>query len=70
MALKKENIINTINFHCDSIDISKYLKGETLIIDGKKGYTGVMVNGYAVGWAKQTGNMLKNLYPKGWRMVT
>ncbi|HHX18459.1 MAG TPA: NOL1/NOP2/sun family putative RNA methylase [Clostridium sp.] len=70
MALKKENIINTIDFHWDSLEISKYLKGETLIVDGKKGYTGVLVNGHTVGWAKQTGTMLKNLYPKGWRRVT
>ena len=70
MALKKENIVNTINFDCDSLEIFKYLKGETLIVDGNKGYTGVLVNGYTVGWAKQTGSMLKNLYPKGWRMVT
>lgn len=70
MALKKENIKNTMDFDCDSLDMSKYLKGETLIVDGRKGYTCVLVNGYTVGWAKQTGNMLKNLYPKGWRMVT
>ncbi|MDQ2085518.1 RsmB/NOP family class I SAM-dependent RNA methyltransferase [Herbivorax sp. ANBcel31] len=70
MPLKKESIKNTINFNWDSLEASKYLKGETLIVEGKKGYTGVLVDGHTLGWAKQTGSMLKNLYPKGWRKMT
>lgn len=69
MALSKEDLKNTINFSSDSKEIIKYLKGETLMIEGKKGYTGVLVDGYTVGWAKQMGDMLKNQYPKGWRMM-
>ncbi|WP_265446678.1 RsmF rRNA methyltransferase first C-terminal domain-containing protein [Acetivibrio straminisolvens] len=69
LSLKKEDIKNTVNFGADSIDVSKYLKGETLMLEGDPGYTGVLVDGYTLGWAKQTGDMLKNLYPKGWRKM-
>lgn len=55
LSLKKEDIKNTVNFGADSIDVSKYLKGETLMLEGDPGYTGVLVDGYTLGWAKQTG---------------
>jgi len=69
MALSKDDLKNTVNFASGSSEIRKYLKGETLMIEGEKGYTGVLVDGYTIGWAKQTGDMLKNQYPKGWRMM-
>jgi NOL1/NOP2/sun family putative RNA methylase len=69
MSLKKEDIKNTIDFGSGSLEIIRYLKGETLMIEGRKGYVGVLVDGCTAGWAKQTGDMLKNLYPKGWRMM-
>ncbi|HOM01990.1 MAG TPA: RsmB/NOP family class I SAM-dependent RNA methyltransferase [Acetivibrio sp.] len=69
LSLKKEDIRKTISFGADSIEVSKYLKGETLMLEGDPGYTGVLVDGYTLGWAKQTKDMLKNLYPKGWRKM-
>jgi len=69
LALNKEEIKNIINLDSNTADVSKYLKGETLMFEGSKGYTGVLVDGYTLGWAKQTGDMLKNLYPKGWRKM-
>ncbi|NLP15168.1 MAG: NOL1/NOP2/sun family putative RNA methylase [Clostridium sp.] len=69
LALKKEDIKNVINLDSNTADVLKYLKGETLMFEGSKGYTGVLVDGYTLGWAKQTGDMLKNLYPKGWRKM-
>jgi len=68
-ALKKEDIVNTLDLSSQSSELLKYLKGETLMIEGKKGYTAVCVDGYTLGWGKQTGEMLKNLYPKGWRKM-
>ncbi|HOJ09220.1 MAG TPA: RsmB/NOP family class I SAM-dependent RNA methyltransferase [Clostridiales bacterium] len=67
ISLKMDDVKNTSNFTADSSEILKYLKGETLITDGQKGLTAVCVDGFTIGWAKQTGGMLKNLYPKGWR---
>ena len=69
LSLKKEDIRKTLNFSADSVEVLKYLKGETLMIEGEPGYTGILVDGYTLGWAKQTGDMLKNLYPKGWRKM-
>lgn len=53
-----------------SREVGSYLKGETLMLEGEKGLTAVCVDGYTLGWAKQTGDMLKNLYPKGWRRLS
>lgn len=69
LSLKKGDLKNALNFSSDSSEVLRYLKGETLMIEGSKGYTGVLVDGYTLGWAKQTGDMLKNLYPKGWRKM-
>lgn len=68
-ALKKGDIKNTVDFNSGSREVLSYLKGETLMVEGKKGMAGICVDGYTLGWAKQTGDMLKNLYPKGWRKM-
>lgn len=70
VSLKKHEIKNTTDLMSDSSEVLKYLKGETLMLGGEKGYTAVCVDGYTLGWAKQTGDMLKNLYPKGWRKMS
>ena len=49
---------------CDEA-ITAYLRGETIPFDGEKGWYLVCVDGYSLGWAKLTNNMLKNHYPKG-----
>lgn len=59
----------TVNLDADSREIRSYLKGETLMLEGEKGLTAVCVDSYTLGWAKQTGDMLKNMYPKGWRRL-
>lgn len=69
IALGREDIKSTTDFSSSSREVLSYLRGETLLIEGKKGYTGICVDGYTLGWAKQTGDMLKNLYPKGWRKM-
>lgn len=69
LALKKEDFKRIVEFRRDDHDIIRYLKGETLIREGMQGYTAVCLEKYPLGWAKQAGNMLKNLYPKNWRMM-
>lgn len=69
-AMKEKDVKRIVDFDADSREVLAYLKGETLLIGGEKGYTGICVNGYTLGWAKQTGDMLKNLYPKGWRKMS
>lgn len=70
LSLKKGDIKNVIDFEPDSREVIRYLKGETLMLDGQKGLIGICVGGYTLGWARQTGDMLKNLYPKGWRKMS
>ncbi|NMB95119.1 MAG: hypothetical protein GYA02_00665, partial [Clostridiaceae bacterium] len=78
IALNKDDVNKVVSFASDSNDIIKYLKGETIITDTLntdtlkeilKRYAAVCVDGFTVGWAKQTRDMLKNLYPKGWRKL-
>ncbi len=68
-ASKTENFKRVLRFERHDPSIIRYLKGETLFSDGEKGYTVVCMEDYPLGWAKQEVGTLKNLYPKGWRMM-
>ena len=39
------------------------------MISGEKGIYGIGVDGFILGWATQMGTMLRNMYPKGWRVL-
>ena len=72
MCLKKEEYKNTVNFSADDERVVKYLKGETLDVDGlvpakAKGWQLVLVDGYPLGWGKLSNGTLKNKYLPGWR---
>lgn len=68
VAMKMSDFKRVINLPAKDHRVIRYLKGETLLIEGEKGYTAVCVDGFPLGWGKQDGGTLKNLYPKGWRM--
>ncbi|MDP4181805.1 MAG: RsmB/NOP family class I SAM-dependent RNA methyltransferase [Bacillota bacterium] len=71
ISLKKEDIKNVVNLSSDSKEVLSYLKGETLMQDcDTTGLTCISVDGYTLGWAKFTGGVFKNLYPKGWRRMS
>jgi NOL1/NOP2/sun family putative RNA methylase len=70
MSLKKEQLVNIIDFPCGSDEIHRYLKGETLILGNGDGLLAVCVDGFPLGWAKGSGPVIKNLYPAGWRMLS
>ncbi len=69
MALRKEDVTNFVDIASDSIDAIKYLKGETLLTEGEKGWKLVCIDGYPVGWGKQIQGSLKNYYRSQWRML-
>ncbi|QZY53656.1 RsmF rRNA methyltransferase first C-terminal domain-containing protein [Crassaminicella profunda] len=69
MGLTFKDAKRIMNFHREDMEVKKYLKGETLNIGGEKGWTLVCVDHFPLGWAKQTGNMLKNCYPSAWRWI-
>lgn len=69
MALKKEDVVRYVDISSESIHAIKYLKGETLLLDGEKGWTLVCIDGYPAGWGKQIQGSLKNYYRSQWRML-
>ena len=53
-------------------DVLTGLKGETVscqgtAVTGDPGWTLVCAGGFPLGWAKRTGDTLKNKYNPGWR---
>ncbi|WP_047154432.1 RsmF rRNA methyltransferase first C-terminal domain-containing protein [Aneurinibacillus tyrosinisolvens] len=69
MGLKMEDAARVVNFASDEEDVIRYLKGETILRKIDRGWTLVCVDGFPIGWAKGTENMMKNAYPAGWRWV-
>lgn len=73
LALHKDDVKSIISLSVNDPRISRYLKGETLLIeDGesacKKGWHLLCVEGYPLGFGKLVNNTLKNKYPAGWRI--
>lgn len=67
LALDAADVKLKADFHAGAPEALHYLKGETLPRQGENGWTLVTVNGFSLGWAKQSEDMLKNHYPKGLR---
>jgi NOL1/NOP2/sun family putative RNA methylase len=67
-ALEPDAVSRRLDLPADSDAVRRYLHGETLILEGERGWTAVCVDGYPLGWGKQEDGFLKNRYPKGWRM--
>lgn len=68
LGIKKEDFKNIINLEKNSIEIIKYLKCETLKLEGTKGFNLICVDGHPIGWGKWANGTLKNLYPAAWRL--
>ena len=72
MCLKKEEFSDTADFPAEDVRTVKYLKGETVTAEGvsRKGGDGwclVCVDGWPLGFARRSGETLKNKYDPGWR---
>ena len=67
MAVDWNNVRKKRAFSLDDPDLLRYLKGETLLIEGDRDYILLGVDSFPLGWGKINDNGLKNLYPKGWR---
>lgn len=71
MTLGPDKYDNTLNLSRDDDRVSRYLRGETILLEGDEGindgYVLVCVDSYPLGWCKKTGgNTLKNKYKKAW----
>ncbi|MGN0342094.1 MAG: RsmF rRNA methyltransferase first C-terminal domain-containing protein [Roseburia sp.] len=69
LALKPEQVKYVTDLAADSYEAAAYLKGQTLNVDGEKGWHLLTVDGYSLGWGKLAGGILKNHYPKGLRVL-
>lgn len=76
LFLKKEEVRQWADFPADETDIVKYLKGETLSEEAsprsqlsKKGWVLINTDGFSIGFAKLSGGIFKNHYPKGLRWM-
>lgn len=72
MALRKEEIGNSVSFPVCSSQIRAYLGGESISLSDcadmpGNGWCLVLADKYPVGWGKVNHGMLKNHYPKGLR---
>ncbi len=76
LSLNPGDAVLTVDFPSDSDRIRQYLNGQTIRLDesdgsfpaGKKGWCLVTCDGYSIGWAKLSGGLFKNHYPKGLRI--
>lgn len=57
------------NLAADSDAVHAYLRGEALPASGESGWTLMTMDGFPLGWAKASGGLLKNHYPKGLRWL-
>lgn len=70
LALRPEHVRQVRDLAADSPAVLAYLRGETLPADAESGWTLVTVEGFPLGWAKASGGILKNHYPKGLRWLS
>lgn len=79
LALSKRDCVLSFDIPSDCESIRQYLNGQTLRLSSfsgneasdlgdKKGWCLITTDGYSIGWAKLSGGMLKNHYPKGLRI--
>ena len=70
MALKKEEWTDPADLSSGDQDVIRYLKGETVPSpdENGKGWRLFCTDGYPLGFVKQDGTRLKNMYLPGWRM--
>lgn len=66
LALWLKTCAVTESFPPESPEMKAYLHGD-VVPSGEKGWCLVQAGGYAVGWGKGDGSVLKNHYPKGLR---
>lgn len=69
MGLKAGEAKRVIRFEAGAFEVIRYLKGETLSVEGEDGLNLICVEDYPLGWGKLSKGILKNQYPAAWRML-
>ncbi|MBQ5325856.1 MAG: RsmB/NOP family class I SAM-dependent RNA methyltransferase [Oscillospiraceae bacterium] len=69
-ALRAEQAVNVENLSLDDERLEKYLMGQEIETENPaRGWRLITVGGYSLGWGKCDGNVIKNHYPKGLRIM-
>jgi NOL1/NOP2/sun family putative RNA methylase len=66
LFLKRDEFHNRLDLPANSRELAAYLRGESLEVAGKPGWTLVTVDGWPLGWGKWVQGTLKNHFPRGW----
>ncbi len=71
LALALRQYPSVLDLFSSDERVARYLRGETLMLDPEKdgdcsGWTLVRVDGFGLGWAKITGNVVKNRLSRSW----
>lgn len=70
MAIRASDFSPVIHLSSESLDVKKYLKGETLQVEtSENGYHLVCVDNYPLGFAKVDNGVFKNMYAASWRLL-
>lgn len=67
MAVKKEECVSPVEL--SETQAEKFLRGESVELEGKKGWRAVLVDGYPIGLGKCVDGVLKNHIPKALRKI-
>lgn len=68
-SLRSQQFSNVVNLDIEDDKVIRYLKGETLQVQGMDGWNLICVDNYPLGFAKKSNKMLKNKYYSGWRWM-
>lgn len=69
MALKAEEYDAVVSLPVSDERVIRYLKGETIEVEGPDGMVLFCVDGYPLGWGKVSRGTMKNKYLAGWRWL-
>ena len=69
MTLSKEDFKRVIDLDSDGAQVIKYLKCETIFIEGENKLNLITTKGYPLGFGKLNNGTLKNGYEKHWRWM-
>ena len=69
VALQQKNCAIAISLSPEDERVIRFLKGETISLEGPDGYVLICVDGFGLGWGKMNRGICKNKYNIGWRMA-
>jgi 16S rRNA C967 or C1407 C5-methylase (RsmB/RsmF family)/NOL1/NOP2/fmu family ribosome biogenesis protein len=69
LGIPPDGALRSLDVEPDDPRLAAYLSGLTIDSAGPPGWVLVRVSGFAIGWGKRVGSVVKNHYPKGLRQA-